>query len=149
MSRNNARVSMLPSVEQQKLITFSDLALAFSLRSNTYIVSSALLTWRQVHASHRNALTFAVHYHSAQLRFKMLLTWRLRLRSKLQMVKQGRAAQKFLISRRAWNIWTDKLEERRRQNKLRDLERRKMRKYFFGESKPRASIVTSSGSLFV
>jgi protein SFI1 len=114
------------------------------MRSNAYTASFALQTWRQVHASHRNALSFAVHYDSAQLRFKMLLAWRLQLRSKLKMVKQGRMAEKFLISRRAWKIWTHKLEEKQRQKKLQDLERRKMRKYFVGKFKQEAWIIILS-----
>jgi protein SFI1 len=74
-----------------------------------------------------------MHYHSAQLRFKILSIWRLQLRSKLKMAKQARIAEKFFIARRAWKTWTDKFEHIRRQKKLQVLERRKMRKYFIGK----------------
>ena len=114
--------------------TLADLALAFSTRSGAHLSSTVLQKWHQVHSSHRNALAFAVHYNSAQLQFKMLLTWRLELRAKLKLVKQGRMAEKFFIYRRAWKMWVLKLEEKAREKKLRELERRKMMKYYLGMS---------------
>ena len=120
---------------QYQLTVLADLALTFSMRSNVHMASSTLQTWYRVYASHRNALSFAMQYHSAQLRFKMLLTWRLQLRAKLQMIKQSRIAEKFFIARQAWKIWTDKLEEKRRQKKLQDWKKQKMRKCFICEFK--------------
>lgn len=119
------------------------------MRSSAYTASSALQTWRQVHASHRNALAFADHYHSAQLGFKMLLTWRLRLRAKLKMMKQGRLAEKFFIYRRAWKVWSVKLEEKGRQKKLQELERRKVLKYYLGQWRPLLVVSSSSHPLVV
>jgi protein SFI1 len=89
-----------------------------------------------------------MHYHSAQLRFKILLIWRLQLRSKLKKAKQARIADKFFNARRAWKIWTDKLDEIRRQRKLQILERQKLRKYFIGKLKHKAWIIVSSSLCF-
>lgn len=110
-----------------------DLALAFSTRSEAYAASFALQTWRQVRSSHRNALTFAIQYHSAQLQYNMLLTWRLQLRSKLKLVKQGRIALRFFIARRAWGLWRENLESKRREKKLKEWEVQKLRKFYNGE----------------
>jgi len=89
-----------------------------------------------------------MHYHSAQLRFKILLIWRLQLRSKLKKAKQARIAEKFFIARRAWKIWTDKFDEIRRQKKLQILERHKLRKYFTGKLKYKAWIIISLSLCF-
>lgn len=135
MNRSNEKVYFHSSIFTNCLLMtmVTERALAFSMRSNTFTASSALQTWRQVHASHRNAFSFAVHYRFMQLRFKMLLTWRIALRVKLKMVKQGRTAEKFFVTRRAWKAWMDKLEEKRTEKKLKDLERQRMQKYFLGK----------------
>lgn len=63
----------------------------------------------------------------------MLLTWRLNLRLKLKMVKQGKLAERFFVSRRTWKVWTARLEEKRREKRLKDLEQQGMRKYFLSK----------------
>lgn len=138
MNRSNEKVYFHSSIFTNCLLMtmVTERALAFSMRSNTFTASSALQTWRQVHASHRNALSFAIHYNSVQLRFKILLKWRLKLRLKLKMLKQGKSAEKFFTARRTWKVWTDKLEERRREKKLKDLEKRRIQKYFLSELVP-------------
>ena len=83
--------------------------------------------------SHQNAQAFAVHYHSAQLRFKMILTWRLRLRAKLKLNKQAKVAEKYFTIRNAWKTWREKVEDKRRQQKLRVFEIRMLRTYMHGE----------------
>ncbi|KAF9653101.1 hypothetical protein BDM02DRAFT_3159997 [Thelephora ganbajun] len=105
-------------------------ALAFSVRANSSVVISTVQKWRRVLATHRNASLFAVQYHSAQLRFKMLLQWRIVLRKKLKMVRKAREADKYLHIRRAWKLWVDKLADARRRKTLRVWERRNVQAAF-------------------
>lgn len=86
--------------------------------------------WQRVLATHRNAGLFAVQYHSAQLRFKMLLQWRIVLRKKLKMVRKAREADKYLRVRRTWKLWVDKLADARRQKMLQVWERGKAQAVF-------------------
>ena len=81
-------------------------------------------------ATHRNASSFAAQYRSAQLRFKMLLQWRIALRKRLKMVRKAREADKYLHIRRAWKQWVDKLADARRQKTLQVWERRKVQAVF-------------------
>ena len=94
------------------------------------MVISTMQKWRRVLATHHNACLFAVQYHSAQLRFKMLLQWRVVLRKKLKMVRKAREADKYLCIRRAWKLWADKLADARRRKTLRVWERRKAQAVF-------------------
>ena len=109
---------------------FPDKALAFSVRANSSVVVSTLQKWRHVLATHRNAGLFAVQYYSAQLRFKILLQWRIALRKKLKMVRKAREADKYLRIRRAWKLWVDKLADARRRRTLHVWERRKAQAVF-------------------
>lgn len=86
--------------------------------------------WQRVLATHHNAGLFAIQYHSAQIRFKMLLQWRIILRKKLKMVRKAREADKYLCIRRAWKLWADKLADARRQKTLQVWERRKAQAVF-------------------
>ena len=52
-----------------------EMAQLFRMRSSSVLAESALKKWRAVFQSHQNAQAFAVHYHRAQLQYKMLLTW--------------------------------------------------------------------------
>ncbi|KAI0934407.1 hypothetical protein AcV5_006256 [Taiwanofungus camphoratus] len=108
-----------------------DLALAFSVRSSLALLSSALHKWRQVYSSYQNARAFAVHYHSAQLRFKMLLIWRIHLRANLKMVKQAKATQRFFVQRTYWRKWVAKLSQKRLDKKFNDFNGRIVKKYFY------------------
>lgn len=49
------------------------------------------------------------------------------------MVKQARMAEKFFSSRRAWKVWTDQLEQKRRQKKLQAFEDLKVQRCFQGK----------------
>ena len=109
---------------------FPDKALAFSVRANSSVVISTMQKWQRVLATHRNAGLFAVQYYSAQLRFKMLLRWRIVLRKKLKMVRKAREADKYLHIRRAWKLWVNKLADARRREALRAWERRKAQAVF-------------------
>jgi len=99
--------------------------------------------WQRVLATHRNAGLFAVQYHSAQLRFKMLLQWRIVLRKKLKMVRKAREADKYLHIRRVWKLWADKLADVRRRKTLQVWERRKVQ-VVFNRMTLRLSLTTTS-----
>ncbi|OSD01620.1 hypothetical protein PYCCODRAFT_1445611 [Trametes coccinea BRFM310] len=107
-----------------------ELAQLFATRSSSVLASMAFTKWRNAYSSHQNALTFAVHYHKAQLQYKTLLTWRLQLRAKLRMVKQAKAAQKQILLRRHLHIWRAKAAEMRRERKLKEFQRRVLQQYF-------------------
>lgn len=111
----------------------ADLAVTFSLRSSSTLAQSSLQRWRQVHTSHQNAQAFAVHYHSVQLRFKMVMIWRVQLRAKLKLAKQARIAEKYFAIRNAWKMWQEKLAEKRRERKLKVFEARMLQSYMHGE----------------
>ncbi|TFY83893.1 hypothetical protein EWM64_g113 [Hericium alpestre] len=105
-------------------------ALTFSMRSGSYLASSTMKLWRQRYANQQNAEAFAVQYHSAQLQFQTMLAWRLALRAKLKLVRQGRVAEKFFAVRRAWRLWVQRAEEQKREKKLKELEVRRTKKLF-------------------
>ena len=109
-----------------------ELAQLFRTRSASLQASSVLKKWRQVHQSHQNALSYAVHFDRMHLQYKMMLTWRLKLRAHLRMVKQAKVARKYLLLRRCLHLWTTKLQEKRRQNKLKEFEQRLTKKFFEG-----------------
>jgi hypothetical protein len=109
---------------------FPDKALAFSVRGNSSVVISAMQKWQRVLATHRNAGLFSVQYYSTQLRFKLLLQWRIVLRKKLKMVRKAREADKYLHTRRAWKLWVDKLADARRRKALQVWERQKAQAVF-------------------
>ncbi|CCL99150.1 uncharacterized protein FIBRA_01165 [Fibroporia radiculosa] len=106
-----------------------DLALAFSMRSSSTLTSS-LQSWHEVFVSHRNAQSFAIHYHSAQLQYKMLLTWRLQLRTKLRLAKQAKIAQKLFVQKRFSNKWRMALKQKQLGSKLQGFETRLIQQYF-------------------
>ncbi|KAI0637076.1 hypothetical protein C8Q77DRAFT_1215897 [Trametes polyzona] len=108
-----------------------ELAQLFATRSASVLAASAFKKWRSAYGSHQNALTFAVHYHRAQLQYKMLLAWRLRLRAKLRMVKQAKVAQKQLLLRRYLHTWKAKVAERQRERKLKEFQTRVVKQYFY------------------
>ncbi|KAI0664914.1 Sfi1 spindle body protein-domain-containing protein [Cubamyces menziesii] len=107
-----------------------ELAQLFATRSSSVLASASFQKWRNAYNSHQNAHTFAVHYHKAQLQYKMLLNWRLQLRAKLRMVKQAKAAQKHLLLRRYLHVWKVKAAEKQRERKLKEFQRRTVAQYF-------------------
>ncbi|TFK54938.1 hypothetical protein OE88DRAFT_1653513 [Heliocybe sulcata] len=107
-----------------------DAAIAFSTRPYSSLAASALRTWYQVYRTHKNSQAFSVQYHSAQLSFKMLHIWRIQLRVRLKTIKQAKIAEKFFLMRRAWRHWHDKLEEQKREKKLKLLEQRMLLVHF-------------------
>ena len=110
-----------------------EMAQLFRSRSSSVLAASVLKRWREVLQSHQNAQAFAVHYHRAQLQYRMLLTWRLQLRAKLRLVKQAKAAQKYLVMRRCFRAWAAKVQEKKRLRKLKQFELRVAKRYFEGE----------------
>ncbi|TFY63971.1 hypothetical protein EVJ58_g2926 [Rhodofomes roseus] len=114
----------------QKQRELEDLAMAFHTRSSSTVTTAALQKWRGVYSTHRNATTFAVHYHSAQLQYKALLTWRLQLRAKLKMIKQARIAQKFFLQRRYFKLWLSRVKQQRLERTRKRFEMRVAQRYF-------------------
>jgi protein SFI1 len=109
---------------------WTGLALAFSTRPSSAIALSSLQMWCRVYATHQNAAAFAVHYHSAQLSFKIMLRWRIRLRERLKMVRQAKIADKFLVLRRTWKRWKTQLEDAKRLKKVKLWDRAKLKAAF-------------------
>ena len=89
--------------------------------------------WYQVLGTHQNATIFAVNYNEAQLRAKAFLAWRLRLRSTLQSLRVARLADRFFVTRRAWRLWLKKMDERKRQERLKAWNIARVRKAFNGK----------------
>lgn len=104
------------------------------MRESSALAVSALRRWQQVRTTHQNAQVFAVHYHDTQLRYKMLLNWRLQLRAKLKLAKQGRALEKFFVMRHALHRWQEKVAQAKRERKLKEFETKLAAKYFHGQS---------------
>ncbi|KAI0831195.1 Sfi1 spindle body protein-domain-containing protein [Trametes gibbosa] len=115
-------------IEEQK--EREEFAQLFATRSASILSTSVFKKWQTAYGSHQNALSFAVHYHRAQVQYKMLLAWRLRLRAKLRMVKQAKVAQKQLLLRRSFHTWTAKVAEKQRERKLQGFQRRVVTQYF-------------------
>jgi protein SFI1 len=133
------RDSKLPEIRTLECVLTSvrcvDVAVAFFLRSKTGAAASALHRWRQNYASHQNAKSFAVQYHSAQLRYKILLSWRIQLRDKLKLMRMARVACQFFVARRAWKAWGNALKVKVREKQVKEMERRRVTKIFHRESR--------------
>ncbi|KAF9457172.1 hypothetical protein BDZ94DRAFT_1273913 [Collybia nuda] len=106
------------------------LAVSFSLRSNSNTLVSTFRRWHETFNTHQNALSFAKDYHSAQLRYIMLLSWRLKLRDKLNIIKMARRADSYFAARRAYRMWCSTFESRTREKAFNTLEQRYTIKIF-------------------
>ncbi|RDB21456.1 hypothetical protein Hypma_011541 [Hypsizygus marmoreus] len=111
---------------RQGLRDTRDLAVAFSSRLDSKLASFALGRWRDVLISHQNSLSFAVQYDSAQLRYKMLWSWRIQLRKKIELVKRGRIADKIFTIRRAWRTWREVLDAKSREKRAEEFKRKRL-----------------------
>lgn len=106
-----------------------DYALAFSMRSDSYGVSSALRTWYQVYTIYQNRRAFAVQRDLARVQYDALLKWRIQLRAKMKLLKQARFVENFILQRKILKAWKVKFEERQRLKKLEDLEIHRIRAF--------------------
>ncbi|KAG1754575.1 hypothetical protein EDB19DRAFT_664351 [Suillus lakei] len=106
-----------------------DYALAFSMRSDSYGVSSALRTWHQVYTIYQNRRAFAVQRDIARVQYDALLKWRIQLRAKMKLLKQARFVEKFILQRRILKAWKAKFEEHQRLKRLKELEIRRLRTF--------------------
>ncbi|KIM62097.1 hypothetical protein SCLCIDRAFT_15938 [Scleroderma citrinum Foug A] len=106
-----------------------DYALAFSMRSNSYVVASALRQWHQVYTIYQNRYTFAIQHHQAHVQYNAIVMWRIQLRTKLKLLKHARMVEKFFVQRRILKSWRCKLEMKKRSEKLRILETQKLQVY--------------------
>jgi len=88
--------------------------------------------WYQVLDTHKNATAFAVNYDETQLRAKALLVWRLQFRSTLQSLKVARWADRFFATRRALRLWLEKMDERKRLERLEAWNIARVRRVFNG-----------------
>lgn len=132
-SETTGRCVVVSSTPQGlNLPSITDLAVAFASRSRSALAVEFLRKWRAVYTSHQNAQAFAVHYHSSQLQYQMLRTWRLQLRAKLKLLKQARVTEKQLVVKRAWRKWQEKSAEKDRQRKLKQFEAGILRKFVHG-----------------
>ena len=96
------------------------------MRSNSSTLSSSLETWFQVYTVYQNRRAFAIQHHIAQVQYNALLKWRVHLRARLKLLKHARVVEKFIMQRRILNAWKSKLAEKRRHNKLKALETRRL-----------------------
>ncbi len=60
------------------------------------------------------------------------MLWRLRLRDSHQSAKVARWANRFFATRKAWKVWVTAIEERKRQDKLKQWDIAKLRKIIDG-----------------
>lgn len=114
----------------QRQKELEDQAIAFSTRTNSSTAVSALTVWKQRLMSHHNSAAFAAQYHTAQLQFRTMFTWRLQLRAMLKLQRQARLAEKFFVMRKAWKAWMQKRDEQRREKMLKEYERQKAKRMF-------------------
>lgn len=107
-------------------------ALSFAARSDSRLAARTIQRWYQVLGTHQNATVFATNYDEAQLRAKALLLWRLRFRSTLQSLKVARWADRFFATRTAWSLWLEKMDERKRMERLEAWSIARVRRAFNG-----------------
>jgi protein SFI1 len=110
-----------------------DMAVSFSLRANSVLAASTVRHWARVLSSLQQARLLADQYRATQLKYQMLIIWRLALRRKHKAAKQARLAEKHLVVRRTWTKWRERVEQRKREHKMKEFEQRKVRKIFSGE----------------
>lgn len=96
------------------------------MRSNSSALSSTLQTWHQVYTIYQNRRAFAIQRHLARMQYDALLKWRVQLRARLKLLKHAKIVEKFIVQRRTLNVWKFKLAEKKRQNKLKALEARRL-----------------------
>ncbi|KAG6332366.1 hypothetical protein ID866_6722 [Astraeus odoratus] len=118
----------------RQLRDLQDYAIAFSVRSNSYVVTSALQNWYQTYTIYRNRHTFAVQHYLARVQYNALLVWRIQLRLKLKLSKHARIVEKFFVQRRTLKAWKLKLEMKKRMERLRALEVGKLQAYMTGKT---------------
>ncbi|KAK2466973.1 hypothetical protein APHAL10511_001231 [Amanita phalloides] len=109
-------------------------ALQYAMRPRSSVLATAVNSWRQNFITRRNAYSYATQCHSMQLLDRMLLSWRIALRTRLKRAKLARVADKFFATRRTWRIWRFQLENRRREALLKTFELSQLKKWFLGWS---------------
>ncbi|KAJ3505555.1 hypothetical protein NLJ89_g7354 [Agrocybe chaxingu] len=102
----------------------------FLNRINSRVVASAFMRWREVQTTHRNALAYAVKYDETHLQARALLLWRIRLGDNIQSAKVARWAHRYFATRKAWQLWIQAAEEKRRQRRLLEFNKSKLRTLF-------------------
>ncbi|KAL1692309.1 hypothetical protein GGG16DRAFT_90188 [Schizophyllum commune] len=131
--RSSRLVSNAFAVWQQRLAQQRELearALAFYSRPASSSAVLALKTWRQHYQTHTNANAYAVKYHASQLKFNAFRQWCRAIHDHAKDNRRARKANKLLTTRRAWQMWREKLAERARLRKLAELEQQRCHKIF-------------------
>ncbi|CAK5277723.1 unnamed protein product [Mycena citricolor] len=106
------------------------IAVAHSLQTNSVLAVSALEKWRNVYLSHQNAQSFADQRYDSVVQAKLLFAWRIKLREKYKLMRRARALFNHLVLRSAWGRMRESLAEKRRVNKLKLVEARKVQRVF-------------------
>jgi hypothetical protein len=102
------------------------------MRPNGQLIANAIHRWQQVYASHKNSQSFAAEYEANQLRMKVIIAWRMRLRGHHVLRQQAKIHDKHILLRRMFAQWTDSLAERQQERRLRILQQRKLKTIFSG-----------------
>ncbi|KAL1746367.1 Sfi1 spindle body protein-domain-containing protein [Schizophyllum fasciatum] len=105
-------------------------AIAFYSRPASSSAVLALHTWRQHYQTHTNANAYAVKYHASQVKYHAFRQWCRAIHEHAKANRRARKANKLLSTRRAWQMWREKVAERARLRKLEDLERQRCHKIF-------------------
>ncbi|KAI0273395.1 hypothetical protein BC834DRAFT_921486 [Gloeopeniophorella convolvens] len=105
-------------------------AVSFAQRTQSHSAAAAVRAWQKRLAKQQGAQTFAVQYANAQLQYRCLFRWRVRLRTELKLFRQAKVAEKYFVVRRMWRVWKNKAEERTRERRLREWERVRAAKVF-------------------
>lgn len=70
-----------------------------------------------------------MQYNNSQLAYRTLFEWRLQLRAHAKQSRQARRAEKFFVTRDAWRKWVEKVNEKRRESKVKEFEARVVGRY--------------------
>lgn len=102
--------------------SFAELAIAFSLRQNSVLATDALRTWLNAYATRLSAQRFADQFHATHLQHQMFFLWRRAVRKKQKIARAARVAEKYLVLRRTWNAWRERVAASKRDKKVKELD---------------------------
>lgn len=92
------------------------------MRQRSVLATTALQTWLRALATKRRVERFADQYYAAHLCRQKFLVWRRALRKKQKIVRAATIAEKYLLVRRTWNAWKERVEATKRDKKVRELD---------------------------
>lgn len=106
----------------------------FSMRASSSLAVSTLSRWKRACMDVQSKEQIADAFHATHTAIVVLTQWRKRLRRKARAMKAAKAAQQYFVMRRAWLLWIEKVEERRREQLLRVFLRNKKKRAFESKS---------------